>query len=139
MYTCYQLLTTNHHLLTAPLALFRPLSLRPDPFFTLPPVWDIVKKQCIQFAGIYSSHFSLVSVVCIPPSSSTKDSMLICGYELASKRLCVLLLFSFFRLSLWMTTVPELLRQSLSTPTCRPERPSGSCHTETIVSGVCRS
>ena len=112
--------------------------LGPDPFLSNP-VRLAQRKNAVNLVcdHFLSSLFSLLSFICSLPSSTTNDSLLVCGCDLASKRLCEFLLFSFFRLSSLMTTVPERPRQSLSIPICRPERPPGPCHTETIVSGAC--
>ena len=85
-----------------------------------------------------SSLFSLLSFVCSLPSSTTNDSLLVLDCVLASERSCEFILLPFFLLASLLTIVPERPRQSLSIPTCRPERaPSSTSHTEIFVKSAC--
>ena len=85
-----------------------------------------------------SSLLSLLSFVCSFSSSTTNDSLLVFDCDLASERSCLFISLSVFLLASLLTIVPERPRQSLSIPTCRPERaPSSTSHTEIIVKSAC--
>ena len=115
--TNYQLLTTSYQLLH--LALFRPLSSEPDPFLYNPARLGQYKNALNLVCGHFlSSLFSLIFCVCSLLSSTTNDSLLVFGCDLASARSCLFILLSFSSPDSLMTIVPQRPRQSLSIPTC---------------------